>query len=472
MKSKNFKSMFIISFIKTLAFSLMLTLLCITIWVYLVNNLFLPANYYEKQVPDIVESITKINVLDKNNKDKIDKLVPSPFVEYQVFDKYGNLFYTSDDTSFLNEDKDFLKVINTTTYLKGNSFYKVFPLTNENNEFYAAVGILYSLSSNFVNKNNIFNYLSKFFIFLPFIFITLFSIYYARKISNKLKKPLDELSLASQKIENEELNFNLEYDNNDEFKDLFNAFESMRSSLESSLHSQWEIENLRKENLSNIAHDLKTPLTVIKTYSEAISFNMVPEDKITEYANIINRNGDRALKMVMDINMITKLENLNYKLNPIYVNIKDFFTEKLSEYKYLLEENNFSLEVDILDLKNNSKNYYDLNVISIILDNIISNSTNYSKGNKISIKIKIESDLVNVTIKDNGIGFSEKDLKYATTKFYRGDDARKNSGSTGLGLYISNRLSNIHRGNLYINNNIDGGSLVCVEFRPIDIKKQ
>lgn len=469
MNKDSFKSMFIISFIKTLGLSFLFSLLSFALWIYSIDKYFLPANHYEKQVPEIVSSISKLDVLNISNKDIINNLVPSPYIEYQIFDKEGKIQYASNFTEFVDKDKNFINVINTTTYLKNNKYYKIFPLIDENDNFYAAVGLLYSLNSRSVNNNTIYNYIDGFIIYIPFIFIIIFSLYYAKNISNKLKIPLSKLSEASKKIENKELDFTIKYNGDDEFKDLFLAFERMRSSLESSLKQQWELESLRKENLSNLAHDLKTPLTVIQTYSEAILLGLVEDYRLLDYVTTINNNTNRALKMVMDINMITKVEESNYKLNPIYLSIGDFLEEKLEEYRPYLIRNGFDYEVEILDRTNSKENYYDIDAISIILDNIVSNAVTYSKANKLNINIEIKLDKVDINIIDNGIGFTSIDLNYASDKFYRGDESRKSSGSTGLGLYISNKLAKIHGGEIVLKNNDKAGARVIIIVKPIKV---
>src|SRR5690606_16776524 len=99
----------------------------------------------------------------------------------------------------------------------------------------------------------------------------------------------------SEKIKNKDLDFNIEYSENNELTKLCNAFEEMRINLKNSLIKQWELEQNRRENIANIAHDLKTPLTIISTYSEALMDGNIKQNKFKDYVEVIKRNNGRAL---------------------------------------------------------------------------------------------------------------------------------------------------------------------------------
>ena len=124
--------------------------------------------------------------------------------------------------------------------------------------------------------------LSNSIIFFPFIFIIVFTFIYAKKLSKEINTPVNILLDASEKIKNKDLDFNIEYSENNELTKLCNAFEEMRINLKNSLIKQWELEQNRRENIANIAHDLKTPLTIISTYSEALMDGNIKQNKFKD----------------------------------------------------------------------------------------------------------------------------------------------------------------------------------------------
>ena len=99
--------------------------------------------------------------------------------------------------------------------------------------------------------------------------------------------------------------------------------------LKDSLIKQWDLEEKRRENVESIAHDLKTPLTIVSTYSEALIDGAVKEEKIKDYIGVIKRNNERALILLDDMNKISNIENPNFILEPIEINIIEF--SKLKE---------------------------------------------------------------------------------------------------------------------------------------------
>ncbi|WP_121956943.1 histidine kinase dimerization/phospho-acceptor domain-containing protein [Petrotoga sp. 9PWA.NaAc.5.4] len=235
------------------------------------------------------------------------------------------------DKKIIEDKRDLINNINSTKSFGSKSFTRIIPILDENSNVKGAVILGYRLISTQKTHTNILSLLYNSMMFLPFIFIIIFTLIYAKKLSKNINKPVNILLDASDKIKNQDLNFTIKYDENNEFTKLCNAFEDMRINLKDSLIKQWDLEEKRQENISNIANDLKTPLTIISTYSEAIIDGTVKEEKLKDYIKVIKRNNERALILLDDMNKISNIENPTFILEPIEINIAEFLKLKKRE---------------------------------------------------------------------------------------------------------------------------------------------
>jgi signal transduction histidine kinase len=305
---------------------------------------------------------------------------------------------------------------------------------------------------------------------LPFIFIIVFTYIYAKKLSREINKPVNILLKASEKIKNRDLDFTIEYNENDEFTKLCNAFEEMRVNLKDSLTKQWSLEQSRRENIANITHDLKTPLTIVSTYSEALMDNDIKGDKLKDYIEVIRRNNQRALVLLDDMNKISNIESPDFILNPIDVNIVEFLKLKEKDYKLLCQEKGINFKMDITDFrKNNFVDKFDTKSIEQALDNCISNSIRYTeKGGDITLTILCTDKEIEFSIIDTGTGFTNEDLKNLFNKFYKGDKSRSfTTGHSGLGMYIAKTIVEKHGGNIEAKNNNPKGAIIRFNIKSI-----
>ena len=470
-KSKSFKRQFIIAFIKILILSFIFSFVSFFIWIRVFDHISYPANYYEKQIGDIVQNINENyeNVLDKSFENKMNEIIPHKGILYQVLNKDGNIVYGTLNNKIIQSKKDLITNINSIKSFNGKSFARIIPILDKDNNIKGAIVLSYKLVSTQKTDNTILFLLTKSMIFLPFIFIIIFTFIYAKKLSKDIDKPVNILLNASEKIKNRDLDFTIEYNENNEFTKLCNAFEDMRVNLKNSLINQWDLEQKRKENISNIAHDLKTPLTIVSTYSEALIDGAVNEDKFKDYIDVIKRNNKRALILLDDMNKISNIENPNFILEPIEINIIEFLKLKEKDYKLLCEEKGIDFKIDIIDSR--EKNFidkFDIKSLEQVLDNCISNSIRYTeKGESIRLNILCNDEEIEFSIIDTGKGFSNEDLKNLFNKFYKGDKSRSfTTGHSGLGMYIAKTIVEKHGGNITVENNTPKGAIVTFNIKP------
>ncbi|WP_159436051.1 HAMP domain-containing sensor histidine kinase [Anaerosalibacter sp. Marseille-P3206] len=471
MKSKSFKKQFVVTFIKILLLSFIFSFLSFFIWIRVFDHISYPANYYEKQIADIVESINENydNVLDKSFENKMNEIIPHKGVLYQVLNKDGNIVYGTLNKKVIEDKKELVTNINSTKSFNRTSFARIIPILDKDDNIKGAVVLSYKLVSTQKTSNTVLFLLAKSMIFLPFIFIIMFTFIYAKKLSKEINKPVNILLNASEKIKNQDLDFTIEYNENNEFTKLCNAFEDMRVNLKDSLIKQWDLEEKRRENIANIAHDLKTPLTIVSTYSEALIDDTVKEEKFKDYIEVIKRNNERALILLEDMNKISNIENPNFILEPVEINIVKFLKLKEKDFKLLCEEKGINFKIDIIDSREKKFiNKFDIKSIEEILDNCISNSIRYTeKGESIKLNILCNDEDIKFSIIDTGKGFSNEDLKNLFNKFYKGDKSRSfTTGHSGLGMYIAKTIVEKHGGNIKAYNNNPKGAIIEFNIKP------
>lgn len=471
MKNKSFKRQFVVTFIKILVLSLIFSALSFFIWLKTFNHIYYPANYYENQVGDIVKKIYEShdNVLNKSFEREMNEIIPYKGMRYQVLDSDGNIIYGTLDKKMIENRNDLVTNINSTKPLNGKYFAKIIPILDKDSNVKGAVVLNYSLVSTQKTDSTVLFLLSKSMLFLPFIYIIVFTLIYAKKLSKEINKPVNILLDASEKIKNQDLDFTIGYDENNEFTKLCNAFEDMRVNLKDSLIKQWDLEEKRRENVESIAHDLKTPLTIVSTYSEALIDGAVKEEKIKDYIGIIKRNNERALILLDDMNKISNIENPNFILEPIEINIIEFLKLKEKDYKLLCDEKGIDFKIEIIDLR--EKNFidkFDIKSLEQVLDNCISNSIRYTeKGESIKLNVLCNDEEIIFSIVDTGKGFSNEDLKNIFDKFYKGDKSRSfTTGHSGLGMYIAKIMIEKHGGNIEAENNNPKGAIIRFNIKP------
>lgn len=461
LKDSSLKRKFTNTFIKILLYSFILSVLTFSLWFFLFDYFKKPANYYESQIPSILKELKNIeDLMDDKNKVYLDKLIPEEGIKYEILDMEGNIIYGNTEDIIVNNKKDLIINLNNNISFGNNVFASLFPIMNDKDNLEGVLLLKYSLNPYNKIHNSTFNLFSKLLLFFPFIYIIIFTIYYSKKMSNELNRPIKMLMEASENISNQNLDFTISYYENNELGTLSNAFENMRINLKESLQYQWKLEEKRKENFSAIAHDLKTPLSIIKTYSESL-LNKELDDKTKKYLETIYRNNERAITLIKNINNISSIESENFTLKSESVNLLDYINNKKDELINLGREEGVLVEFNITDNRTILYGNYDILRINQVIDNLYSNALRYSDG-FIIIEVFLKNNKMECYIENSSSKLSNDDLNNAFEKFYKGDKSRSfKSGHSGLGLYIAKEIVNNHKGDIQISNTDKG---VKVEF--------
>lgn len=279
-------------------------------------------------------------------------------------------------------------------------------------------------------------------------------IFYMRK----LKKPLSILDSASTRIAAGDLDFKVEYDSRNEFGRLAVSFETMRESLYETNREMWQMMEARRRLNAAFAHDLRTPLTVLRGYCDFL-LKYVPEGKISD---------ERAISTLSTIDVyLRRLEGYSATM---------FSLQKLEEIELAPEEISFTKLCD--ELKNifvmlASKNkvdfhcdgdgvlYVDLQAVFQTYENLVSNAVRYAK-NEIKVSCSVKDNVLSITVSDDGPGFSPEALKNAAEPYFRTEKSISDDAHFGIGLYICRLLCEKHDGSLVIEN--AAGAKVTANF--------
>lgn len=215
-----------------------------------------------------------------------------------------------------------------------------------------------------------------------------------------------------------------------------------------------KLENMRKEFVANVSHELKTPLTTIKSYTETLLDGIIDDkDLSVNFLQVVDSETERMARLVRDLLQLSNLDFQQSKWNKKAIDLKGVIEEIISKLDVSIKNKEQKVYFNSEDLKEGATIIYaDKDRIGQVILNLLSNSIKYTpKGGRINIDIDIQEDMLVLEIKDNGIGISEKDLVRIFERFYRVDKARaRELGGTGLGLSIAKEIIEAHEGTIEI----------------------
>ncbi len=288
-----------------------------------------------------------------------------------------------------------------------------------------------------------------------FVCLFIASIIFYKKI---LQKPLEILAGATDNISENNLDFKISYDRKDELGKLCISFEKMRLALWNSNTELWrQIEERRRLNAA-FAHDLRTPLTVLKGQSEML-IKYAPrmtEEKIIETADMMNRHILRLENYVMIMTDLQRLEHIEIQKQPVDRN--DLLKQMNTTGTSLCKEKDFRFNNM---LSSHTTMELDISIVMQVYENLLANAIRFAK-HAITVSVFAADELFQITVSDDGNGFTAKDLTEAVRPFYKSD---KESGHEhfGMGLNICKILCEKHGGFLKLENR--DGAQVTAAFR-------
>ncbi|AKP41549.1 TPA: HAMP domain-containing histidine kinase [Clostridioides difficile] len=461
-----FRHTFIFIIIASIVATVITYVFALYLYIHSLNKDIYPPNYYERQVPRIEKYINEKNIalLSQSNEEGLKRTIRGDDMLYQVVDNNGNILYgTNPKKLFKTKEELFNNNINKTVR-KGGYIHTV-PIKGDNGKIEGAVILFYQVKITFANIRGRFVFAVIIMaLFSPFLYIVGFTRWLSKRFVKNINQPLHLLIDASKKIKEKDLDFEIDYYSDNELGKLCSAFSEMKDELKGSLSAQWKMEQERVEMVEALAHDLKSPLSIILGYTDALIGNNTDDnEKLHRYLTVIRENTEKSAALVQKMQYTSDLEKSNIQLNLVPINLPEFLRQKVQDYELQAHQKEVEL---ILKMQGNIQSPIQIDVdrLTRIFDNIISNSLQYTpSGGNISITVKDEKNCISYEICDSGRGFSSKDLKKALDKFYRGDEARQTKGGhSGLGLYIVKQLVEQLGGSVKIENSKSGGA--CVKF--------
>lgn len=364
---------------------------------------------------------------------------------------------TSEDEVFLNrikyyenyrKENNILKIenksiINKSFSINDNSKYNLIILNEINDNF--ALDLDYFLEK-------LISYIVLF-LLLSILIIFINNILLAGYLSNFILNPLKKLRYATEKIKKNDYEYEIEYFEENEFREVIEQFNDMKSKLEISEKQQKLYEKNRRELIAGISHDLRTPLTSIKGYTKGIIDGIAKsEEKRSNYLKKILNKTEELENLIDILNNYSKLEGGKVNFNFEKINFSNYITNIIIKLKKYSEKNVYVQFKDNTE-KNNIVEI-DIKQFNRVIFNIIENAIKYGKKEEkdcveIDITLTKKHEFIVLEIKDNGLGVRDEYLDRIFEVFYRTDKARKNPGEgSGLGLSIAKRIIEGHKGEI------------------------
>ena len=287
-------------------------------------------------------------------------------------------------------------------------------------------------------------------------------------IYRSIATPLVKLKKATQNIKEGNLDFVLEVEGDDEFSELCRDFEEMRKRLKESAEEKVLLDKENKELISNISHDLKTPITAVKGYVEGIMDGVADTpEKMDRYVKTIYNKTNEMDHLINELTFYSKIDTNRIPYTFSKLNVEDYFSDCAEEVGLELETRGIEL-VYANYVESGVQVIADGEQIRRVIHNIISNAIKYMDKPKgiIQIRVKDVGDFIQVEIEDNGKGIAAKDLPSIFDRFYRTDVSRNSSkGGSGIGLYIVKKILEDHGGKVWATSRLGIGTIMYFVLR-------
>lgn len=358
----------------------------------------------------------------------------------------GNVLLKSQNVS---EDKvDIFAVMSTTTNIdadmnKGKEIKYIYPVSLGQNKYY----LVYSDVPEAVIKYDNYTVTNSFLalILSCSIFIIIFII-----ITNRKMKYMDQIADGLKRIAKGDFNHKIPEIGNDEIGNLATNINIMSTEISNKIEAERNAEKTKADLITNVSHDLRTPLTSIMGYIGLVKDGRYEDEKtMKEYLEISFNKAEKLKSLIEDLFEYTKLNNDGIKINKCNVNISGFLFQLVDELTPIFDENNISI------IKSVSNEKIMVNVdpdkMVRVFENLLTNAVKYSyKPGNIVVGIYENEDYVTVAIRNKGKNIPPEKVAKLFERFYRVDESRNaQSGGSGLGLAISKNIVEMHGGQIW-----------------------
>ncbi|MGE7875450.1 sensor histidine kinase [Bacillus paramycoides] len=397
------------------------------------TGMILPANYYEKQIESQRDAIVKAEQGD----DRILKQY-----KYAVYDFSGNIIQGNIHKNDARKIWDNVQ----NNEIGGDGYYYAVIKRNKN-----ICVVLYTLHTSY--KNPVLQkYLPIPDISLIFSFILLFVaevLFLSRSFGKSLSKEMLILKKVTDKIQKEDLDFQVEQSRIIEVNEILDSLVKMKEELNDSLRKQWEMETNRREQIAALAHDVKTPLTILRGNAELLNEFMLDshQGKCNEHILKSVAEMEMYMKSLLDITKCEEVTSLQFK----QIELQNFIDDLIEESAICALDKQLHVMKEVKDIPNFI--YADEVALKRAIMNVMMNAIEYSPVNgDLLFTVETSNSKVHFIIEDAGRGFTKEEMSLATEQFFRGDKSRNSKHHHGIGLYIAKNFAKQHSGNIYLSN--------------------
>ena len=282
------------------------------------------------------------------------------------------------------------------------------------------------------------------------------------RFAKKLRLQLVPLFEATSEVAKQNLDFEVGHSNIKEFEDVLISFSHMKESLKASLEQQWKAEQMQKEQIAALAHDLKTPLTVIQGNADLISETELDEEQRV-YAEYISSSSEQMQLYIRTLIDISRAAT-GYQLHMEDIALPAYIKQLREQIDALCQTKKIGLQVEIEHLP--AVLSADKLLLERAIMNVVNNALDYSpQDSSILISMMGDNGSLKISVTDAGPGFSQEDLLHAEEQFYMADRSRSSNLHFGMGLFITKSIVQQHGGQLILSNSEKtGGAEVTISI--------
>ena len=283
---------------------------------------------------------------------------------------------------------------------------------------------------------------------------------------------IDDILHAIKKISSGDLNTNIDVRGDNEFSEIAANINKMSEEIRVLMESERHNEKSKNEMITNIAHDLRTPLTSILGYLDLINKRELTEDTKKEYLKIVYEKSKKLQDLIESLFSFTKTNSSKLVLKIDKIDIIKLLCQLMEEFYQIFEDQGITCCVNT-----NIDSYVidgDGTLLARLFDNLINNAVKYgADGKRIDVKIIAENNIVKIAVINYGKVIPQDELPLIFDKFYRVDQARNSgTGGTGLGLAIAKNITELHHGVIEVTSDL-GGTVFSVTLpKELDVERE
>ncbi|MHA6250447.1 sensor histidine kinase [Oceanobacillus sp. CAU 1775] len=287
------------------------------------------------------------------------------------------------------------------------------------------------------------------------LFTTILSIVLIAFSMIYLVKPISKLTQATKSLSDGDFHVELATGRRDELGELSRSFLGMANQLE-------QMEDVRKEFISNISHDIQSPLSNIKGYTNLLGKETITKDEREHYVSVIQDETQRLSSLTKQLLLLASLDRMDDLMDKKRFNVGKQLKELIRTHQWQAGENGIMMSYSLPDIEING----DASLLNAVWDNLLTNAIKYNRPEgTIEVTLEQKGDLAVVTIKDTGVGLNEIERDRIFDRFYRADAARSRTiEGTGLGLSIVHTVVKLHSGKIKVDSQENKGSTFTIEL--------